>query len=39
MNAKQTTMLMMKAMTWLRVVAEMLEPMARNAPAIRKLPI
>ena len=35
---RQTTPLTTKAMTWLRVRAEMHEPMARNAPAISRLP-
>ena len=34
----RTTPLTTKAITWLRVRAEMHDPMARNAPAIRRLP-
>ena len=38
-NRKQITAAMMNAMTWFLVSAETNEPIARNAPAIRKLPI
>ena len=38
-NTKQTTAVRMKAITWLRVAAEMQEPIARKPPAISKLPM
>ena len=37
-NRKQITAATMNAITWFLVSAEMHEPIARNAPAIRKLP-
>ena len=37
-SRKQTVAATMKAITWFLVSAEMHEPMARKAPAIRKLP-
>ncbi len=36
---KHTTAVMTKAITWLRVNADRQEPIARNPPAIRKLPM
>ena len=38
-KAKQTTTDRMKATTWLRVSADMHEPIARNPPAISQLPM
>ena len=38
-SRKQMAAETMKAITWFLVSAEMHEPMARNAPAIRKLPM
>ena len=35
---KHTAAVMTKAITWLLVKADSAAPMARNAPAIRKLP-
>ena len=38
-NRKHTTTARMKAITWLRVSADMHEPMARNPPASNRLPM
>ena len=38
-NRKHTVALMMKAMTWFLVNAEMHDPIARKAPAMNRLPI
>ena len=37
-NKKQTVAETIKAITWFFVMAEIHEPIARNAPAIKKLP-
>ena len=39
MNRKQATTLRMNATTWLRVIADMQDPIARKPPAISQLPM